>query len=346
MRAVRLDLSPPHLPRVFGDAREPECGPGEAVVRVTRVLLTPADAACVEHGAFRGVLGSQFVGVVKKINLPEGASATLLSRKGWTGKRVVAAPSIACSACDLCRGGLAAHCRARKVLGIWERDGGLADVVNVPLGALHLAPDSVDDDAAPFAHMVSGGLHAATMLRSEQTSFITVLGDSAAALVCARVLARMNTAVRVLSPRADRLRLCERWGIKHRPIDEPGRRQDQDVVVDCTGTSAGLRLALQMVRPRGIVLLKDPAAMRPIAPGAASESKGWAAPVDLTPAVANEVQILGSRDGPLPDAMRLLSEHAVDVAALVSRHMKLDDAPEALRLIGTGEPTAIVIDVA
>lgn len=346
MRAVRPDLSPPHSPRVVADAREPECGAGEALVRVTRVVLTPADAACVEHGHFRGVLGSQFAGVIKKINVPDGAPASISARKGWMGKRVVAAPSIACASCDLCRGGLSVHCRARKVLGIHDRDGGLCDMVSVPLSALHVVPDSVDDQCAPFAHMVSGALHAANMLRSEQKSFITVLGDSASALVCAQVLARMNAAVRLLSPRTDRLRLCERWGIKHRAIDEPGRRQDQDVVVDCTGTSSGLALALQMVRPRGIVLLKDPAAQRPISLGSAGLGHGWKTPVDLSPAVVNEVQILGSRDGPMPDALRMLSEQAVDVGALITRRMKLEDAPEALRQMATGEPTTIVIEVA
>lgn len=345
MRAVRLDLSPPHAPRILTDLREPECGPGEALVRVSRTLLSPADSACVSRGTFRGVLGSQFVGVIKQANVPDGASASIAARKGWVGKRVVAAPSIACASCDLCRGGLSVHCRARKVLGIHERDGGLCDMVSVPLGALHLVPDSVNDLCAPFAHMVSGALHAGNMLRSEQKSFITVLGDSAVALVCAQVLARMNTSVRLLSSRPDRLRLCERWGIRHRAIDEPGRRQDQDVVVDCTGTSAGLGLALQMVRPRGIVLLKDPAAQRPMAMGAGGDGQGWKTPVDLSPAVVNEVQILGSRDGPMPDALRVLSEQTVDVAALITRRMKLEDAPEALRLIATGEPTAIVIEI-
>ncbi len=326
------------------DAQAPGVHQGEAIVRVTRVLVTPADAAVAERREFRGVLGSQFVGVVKQITVPDSAPPSMSARKGWVGKRVVASPSIACALCDLCRAGLSAHCRARKVLGVWERDGGLADLVSVPISALHLAPDSVKDDAAPFAHLVSGALHAANMLRSEQKSYITVLGDSAAALVAAQVLARMNASVRVLSARHDRLRLCERWGVKHRPIDEPGRRQDQDVVVDCTGSAAGLGLALQMVRPRGIVLLKDPAALRPIPPGTKADLRGWADPVDLTPAVVNEVQVLGSRDGPIPDALRVLSEQTIDVAALVSKRVRLEDAPQALRSLA-GETMTVLVDV-
>jgi threonine dehydrogenase-like Zn-dependent dehydrogenase len=281
------------------------------------------------------VLGSQFVGVVRKINLPPDAGSLLLARKGWVGKRVVAPPSIPCTSCDLCRAGLSAHCRARAVLGIHQRDGCLAEAFCVPLSALCAVPDSVPDEHAVLAHALSGALHAANMLRSEHSSYITVLGDSLIALLCAQALAGMNKAVRLLSSRDDRQRLCERWGVKCRALDEPGRRQDQDVVVDCTGAAAGLRLALQLVRPRGIILLKSPGALAPFPPGRPlpppRPGGPWAQGVDLTPAIVNEVQILGSRDGPIPDALRALQDHTIDVAGLITRRARLEDAPSALK---------------
>jgi len=331
--------------------------PGEAVVRPSRVLITAADMIAAGLGAgeggggaapetqpgahaFKGVLGSQYVGVVKEINLPPDAGAAMLSRKGWVGKRVVGTPAIPCTSCDLCRTGLSAHCRARTVLGVHQRDGCLAEAFTVPLSSLCPVPDAVVDDAAVFAYTLSSALHAANMLRGEHTSFITVLGDSAMAMLTAQVLARMNKSVRLLTSKPDRQRLCERWGIKHRGVDEPGRRQDQDVVVDCTGTSGGLRLALQLVRPRGIVLLKSPSALAPFPPGRpmpmvrAGAGSSYAEPVDLTPAIVNEVQILGSRDGPMPDALRMLAEKAVDVSGLIVKRVKLEEVPAAMRGVG------------
>lgn len=345
MRALRCDG---RSVRLATDAPEPAPAPGEALVRISRMLVGPSDAAAAERG-FSGILGSQFVGVIKQINLPADVGPVLAARKGWAGKRVTASPTIACGSCDLCHRGLSAHCRARTVMGVHGRDGCFADLVRVPLSSLCLVPDSVKDDDAVFAHALSGALHAAHMLRSEGASFITVLGDSAAALLTAQVLARMNKTVRVLTSRPDRQRLCEKWGIKHRAMDEAGRRQDQDVVVDCTGASSGLRLALQFVRPRGTVLLKSPLALAPFPAGRpfpdVAIDSAWATPVDFTPAIVNEVQIAGSRDGPVPDALRMLSEGVIDVASLVGRRFKLNDAPEALKHAAAADALAVMLEV-
>lgn len=350
MRALRTDGQ---QTRFVTDAPEPTLAPGDALIKPTRLLASAADIEAArpspDHPGFRGVLGSQFVGVVKKINLPGDAPPALRARAAMVGKRVVAPPAIPCAACDLCRGGLSAHCRARTVLGVHQRDGCFQDLFAVPAGVLCAVPDSVSDDQAVFAHALSGALHAANMLRSEHSSFITILGDSVLALLCAQVLARMNKSVRLLSARADRAGLCERWGIKSRALSEPGRRQDQDVVVDCTGSSAGLKLAMQFVRPRGMILLKNPGALAPCPAGRpmgdAPAGSPWATGVDLTPIVVNEVQVVGSRDGPIGDALRMLSEGVIDVTGLIGRRFKFDDAVAALSAASAPDALGIVIDV-
>lgn len=334
---------------------EPVLAPGEALIHPTRVLIGPADVARAARLDVPGVLGHQFVGVVKKVSVPADASGALLARKGWVGRRVVASPALACAACDLCRSGLSGHCRSRKVLGIHERDGCCAELFTIPLTALHLVPDKLSDDSAVFAGLLASAAHASNMLKSEGHSFITVLGDSPLALLTAQVLSRKNTTVRLLTNSPVIARLCEKWGIKQRGTDDPGRRQDQDIVVDCTGSSTqgagggggGLRLALQLVRPRGIVLLKSPLAHTPFPPGKPfpelDPSGPWARPVDLTPAIVNEVQIIGSRDGPVPDALALLVEGTFDITTLVSRRFKLDEAAAACS--GLGDALASMIEL-
>src|SRR5690606_6250511 len=92
-------------------------------------------------------------------------------------------------------------------------------------------------------------------------------------LLTAQALARLNKSVRLLGSRPERVALCERWGVKHRLIEEAGRRQDQEVVIDCTGASGGasgggaLRLAMQLVRPRGVILLCSDILTPPFPPG-------------------------------------------------------------------------------
>jgi threonine dehydrogenase-like Zn-dependent dehydrogenase len=353
VRALRIDNG---TMKLSAELPEPACPPGEAIIRPTRLLISPADLCAAglisgspETRPFQGVLGSQFVGIIKKINLPADAGPLLAARKSWVGRRIVGCPTHSCGSCDLCRHGLAIHCRARRVMGVFERDGCFADAFAAPLLSLSQVGDSVSDDKAVFAHVLSGALHAVNMLRGQHASFITVLGDGVLALLTAQALARMNKTVRVLSSHPERQKLCEKWGIKHRAIEEPGRRQDQDVVVDCTGSSTGLRLALQLVRPRGIVLLKSPLGLAPFPPGQplpeVAAGSAWSTPVDLTPAIVNEVQIVGSRDGPIPDALRMLGEDSIDVLSLVTRRARFEDAVAAMQAAMAPDALAVTLEV-
>jgi threonine dehydrogenase-like Zn-dependent dehydrogenase len=67
--------------------------------------------------------------------------------------------------------------------------------------------------------------------------------------------------------------------------------------------------------------------------------------VDLSPVIANEVQIVGSRDGPIPDALRMLAEDSIDVLSLVTRHYKFEDAMAAMQAAAGGESLAVVVDM-
>lgn len=332
-------------------APDPVVGPGEALVHPTRLLAGPADAAAIDPDAgpqpFTGVLGHQFVGIVRRINpAPEGSLAGLpaRARADLLGKRVVGSPLIACTLCDMCRAGLPAHCRARRVMGLHARDGCFADLFAIPLANLVAVPDGLPDEQAVFAHAAAGAFQAARLLSVASRPFVTVIGDGAAALLTAQVLARQNPRTRLLYAREESARLCERWSIRHRAAEEPGRRQDQDAVVECTGTPAGLRLALQMVRPRGLVLLRSDAAGAPFPPGRPLvTSRRWAhEPIDPTPAIVNEVQIVGCREATVADGLGVLMDGGVDVSGLASRRFRLDDAPAAIAAAAGGD--AVVIE--
>lgn len=348
MRAVRFDGQ---FVRVVADAADPALAAGEALIHPTRVLATPADAEAVNprlSNGWTGVVGSLFVGVVKRINPPDRAGPLTVARSSLLNKRVVGSTAIACTDCDMCRAGLPTHCRARRVLGRWAREGCWADLFSMPLANLVEVPPTMPDDRAVFAGLAASAVQASKMLHVAGRQYVSVIGDSALALLTAQTLAMQNPRTRLLYSRPENARLCERWGLKCRAIEEPGRRQDQDVVVECTATSAGLRKALAFVRPRGTIVLKSPAATAPFPPGQAvsSDLNGpWAGGVDLTPAIVNEIQILGCREAPIADGLGLLADLPVDVEALVTRRSKLDDAAAALTAAASGEHLAVLLDV-
>lgn len=352
MRALRVDADRRVI--LTDSAPEPTAGPGEALIRVSRVLLTHLDA--VTAGlipvsglpAHAGTLGHLLCGTVKSMEIPADAPAAVSARRSLVGKRVVASPSIACAHCDLCRAGLSTHCRTRSVIGTLGREGCCAQWAVVPIAALSPVPDNVSDDKAVFAHPLATALHFGHMLRADGKTYITVLGDSLVALLTAQTLARVNKSVRLLSTRPDRSRLCERWGIRHRPVDEAGRRQDQDAVIDCTGTTLGLRLALQFVRPRGTVLVHSPLSLLPFPAGkpmADQPPPHYLQPVDWTMAIANEIQILGCREGPLPESLGLLAESGVDVLSLAGSKCRLEQAPTVLEALRDADHLPFLIDL-
>ncbi len=327
--------------------------PGWAMVKVSRAGLDETDALAAAHPGREGrTLGHEFVGVVKELNLrepadPVDAPIAVATRGSLIGRRVIAGPSIACARCDMCRAGMSGHCRSRRVLGVAGVDGCLADEVAVPVMNLIPVPERVDDERAVFAGVVARALHTMHLVRATGKAYVTVLGDNVLALATAQVLSRLNKAVRLLGSHEPHMALCDRWGVKSRPVGEAGRRQDQDVVIDCTGAFSpgwehrrGLRLAMQFVRPRGTIILKDPALVA--APAAASEH---AEPIDFSPLVMSEVTLIGSREGPLPDALDLLAREEIDVRPMIGRKIKLDDAAAALGAIGAKPMLKVIVEL-
>ncbi|CAG0970028.1 L-iditol 2-dehydrogenase [Phycisphaerales bacterium] len=312
---------------------EPLPAPGDALVRPLLVGIASPDLAVIAgRVAFSGVLGHEFVGTVERVE------ADAAERKRWEGKRVVGTPWIPCAACELCSRGLSAQCQERRVLGLHRRDGCFADRFTIPAANLVEIPKAVSDEAAVFAGVIGGAVHAARIARFEGKPYVTVLGDGPTALITAQVLAKLNASVRVLGTNPEKFSLCEKWGIRHRPVSEVGKRRDQDVVVDCTGAAEGLELAMQLARPRGTVIARSAPAPVPLT-GLVNSVKG----VDLSPAVCNELHVVGAGAGSIRDGVEALARGAVDVASLISRKFRLGEAVEAIAWAKRPEALRVVM---
>jgi threonine dehydrogenase-like Zn-dependent dehydrogenase len=260
---------------------------------------------------FKGVLGHEFVGVVEE--------CTGKSAKKWVGKRVVGSINCVCGKCDMCQKGLKEHCRARTVLGIAGKDGCFAERFTLPVTNLFEVPASLDDDHAVFTEPLAAAYQILRQLTIEGRPYITVLGDGRLGLLCAQVMSQLNATVRLVGKHAEKIALCEKWGVKHRLLDDVGLRADQDIVVDCTGSADGLTTAMKMVRPRGKIVMKTTVA--------AANQK----PIDLSPLVIHEIELIGSRCGPFSEALAALSAGKIDVLSLISKRARLSEGVDAMR---------------
>ena len=296
-----------------GDGAEPVAKPGEAIVRMTRAAVDGL------HAGDAGVIaGREMVGVVMSVGD--------VARASMVGKRVVVSPLVACGVCDLCRGGLSTHCRERKELGA-TRDGTLAERVSVPLANLVEVPKELDDDRAAFAVPLGAALHAASLAKLEGKVFVTVIGDSLEAVLAAQVMAQRNASVRLLGRRPHRLSVCEKWGVKHRHIDEAGRRADQDLVLSFSGSDVDLDVALRLARPRATVVL--------------AERVAWTGAREaLVPLRDGEMTLIGARGVRLAEAVSLLAAGGIDVMALLSGKFALAKAEGAIAAVSDASETA------
>ncbi len=312
---------------------EPKPAAGEAIIRPLRMGICSTDLELVKgYMGFNGVLGHEFVGIVEEVNVSGTTAAAKRARK-MVGTRVVGTINCVCGKCDMCKNGLREHCRSRTVLGIAGRDGCFAQRFTLPVQNLLAVPESVDDDHAVFVEPLAAAFQILRQLRIEGRPFITILGDGRLGLLCAQVLSQLNATVRLVGKHPAKMALCEKWGVKHRPLDEVGLRADQDIVVDCTGRASGLEVAMKMVRPRGTIVMKTTVASGDKQPA-----------IDLSPLVIHEINLVGSRCGPFPEALTALAEKRIDVVSLISRRMKLADGVEALRTAARPDVIKVLLE--
>ena len=267
---------------------EPNSTDGDSLLRVRQAGVCSTDLE-ITHGymGFRGVLGHEFVAdVVSSPNKDLIGRAASLERSISSGGR-----------CDLRLSGLSNHCRARSVLGILNHNGAFADLVRLPAVNLHVLPKSVDDDQAVFVEPLAAAFQVVKQLGThghsgllEGRRWVTVLGDGAA-----WAAGRPGHAKRRIPGSSHRKTSGQAGDLREmvhlaRPLDDISPRHDQDIVVDCTGSAAGFELAMQVVRPRGTIVLKSTAAL--------------GKPLNLAPLVIDEINVIGSRCGPFREAIR------------------------------------------
>jgi len=241
---------------------------------------------------FHGVPGHEFVGEVY-------AGPTEL-----IGKRVVGDINFACGRCAWCARGLWRHCPERRVMGIFGADGSFAEYVAVPVTNLHTVPDSVLDEEAVFTEPLAAAFELLEQVHLQPTDEVLVLGDGKLGLLCAQVLHSTGAQVRVVGKHPRKLELLRKLGL-HTELLTDWHPAPTDIVVEATGSTAGLQLAMMAVRPRGTLVLKSTVA--------ADHT------LTLASLVINEVTVIGSRCGPFSPALRALEHKRIAVLPLIDQ---------------------------
>src|SRR5712691_8648019 len=297
---------------------------GEALIRVTHAGICNTDLEIIRgYMAFQGVLGHEFVGVVEAVQ--RGLGATPLT--SLIGKRVVGEINAAChrSDCSSCQRGMPTHCPNRTTLGIVNRDGAFADYLVLPTRNLHPVPDNVSDEEAVFVEPLAANFEILEQVHLKPTESVVILGDGKMGKLAGQVLTLSGCEVMMVGKHEEKLALAEKRGVQTYVLDDATRftlenRRRVDVVVECSGSTRGLEMALRLVKPRGTLILKSTVADK--------------STLYLAPIVIDEIRVQGSRCGPFAPAIRALSQKTVDVRPLISASFSLDDGVAAFEHAG------------
>lgn len=304
MKAVRCAENGVRLDESCPEPRIPE---GEVLLRTRTAGICRTDLELTKgYMGFQGILGHEFVAEVAE---PAGE---------WEpGARVVGEINAGCGTCPQCREGLERHCPHRTTLGIFNRDGCLAEYLTLPAGNLYRAPAGVPDECLVFTEPLAAVLEIFEQIQVRPLDRICVLGDGKLGLLAALVASRRHEGESLLvGHHPGKLSLVEDFLPTRLEQNLAAADNKQwDIVIEATGATQGLRRAMSLVRPRGTIVLKS--------------TMAGADAVDLTPVVIDEVTVVGSRCGRFAPALAWLSRGWLPVDRLIEAVYPLEKILEA-----------------
>ena len=293
--------------RLSLDDVPPPAAEGEALIRVTKSGICNTDIEITRgYAGFEGTIGHEFVGVVEQSGRAE-----------LVGRRIVGEINAGCGRCPLCRAGDPRHCPGRTVLGIKGRDGAHAEFLRLPDANLVVVPDTVSDEQAVFAEPLAAAYGITEQVDVQPETLVAVIGDGKLGILCALTLGLLSNKVTLIGRHASKLRIAERQGIESLLASEVGKISSVfDIVVEASGSESGFATALDLVRPKGKIVLKSTFQGKPA-------WEAWRVVVD-------EITIVGSRCGRFEPAVRILAEGKIDVTPMISTDLPLSHGVEAI----------------
>ena len=298
---------------------------GEALIRVTLAGICNTDFEITKgYMGYSGVLGHEFVGIVEDVN---GAD------KSWIGKRVVAEISWGCDdpSCEWCAKKNYRHCPNRHTIGIWKKDGCMAEYITLPINILFEVPENVTDEQAVFVEPLAAACEILEQLHIEPTSKVLVLGDGKLGLTTALTLNAHNLDVLLVGKHQNKLDIAKAQGVKTQLLSDFTPEKKFDVVVEATGSASGFEMSMSLTKPRGVLVLKSTVAT--------------GKELNLAPIVIDEITVLGSRCGQFAPALRLLENKRIDFTPFISGVYSIDRVLEAFEANKSKETLKILIKV-
>ena len=238
---------------------------------------------------------------------------------------VISDPHAPCRGCSSCIDGLPEACLQRRCPGRGEDEGGLAERQSCAEELLIDLPSDVDPDVAIWSSEAATALGAMRSVVPGDRPFVSVVGDSAAAILAGELGSQRDSRFRLLCQRESTLQEAERRGIRTRLLSEVGQHGDQDLLVLLDGALDVPNL-LQLLRPRGRLVLARPPRIS----------------ADFSSLFRQQLTVLPSAASPVRSGLDALVKGTLRADGLAERVLALDEVgqwwqqPRARTLVRIG----------
>jgi (R,R)-butanediol dehydrogenase/meso-butanediol dehydrogenase/diacetyl reductase len=240
------------------DAPVPHAGKGEVVLKVHDCGICGSDLHACQYGfgmPSGSIMGHEFCGEVCEVG--QGVDYAI-------GQRVAALPFVMCGECDRCKRGMEIHCHNLKGVGLGQLPGAYAEYVACAAGSLFRLPDNVSSRDGALVEPLSVGLHAVKRsgVKPGETAIIMGAGPIGLATL---TWAKGKGATCVVSEVAEgRAELARKLGANivlnpndQNPADKVREMtgRSPELIFECIGVKGTLQSAVNMVGPRGQVVV-------------------------------------------------------------------------------------------
>ncbi len=156
-------------------------------------------------------------------------------------------------------------------------------------------PEEVSDIQAVFIEPLAAAFGITEQVEIFPETKVAVIGDGKLGILCAQSLALKSRNVSLVGKHKEKLKIVENRDIEGILLENTAKLNRQfDVVVEASGSESGFDLALNLIKPRGKLVLKSTF-------HGEAKWRAWRVVVD-------EITIVGSRCGRFEPALELVEK--------------------------------------
>jgi threonine 3-dehydrogenase len=326
------------------DVPVPKCGRDQVLIRILKTGICGTDVHIYSWDEWASrrvrpplIVGHEFMGVVEDA----GDSVSNLQR----GDFVSGEGHIGCGQCYFCRTGQGHICRSVEIIGV-DRDGCFAGFMMLPQGNVWKIKPGISHDVAAIFDPYGNAMHT-VMAQPVAGKSLAIIGAGAIGLMACKIAEAAGAlSVAAIEPQPKKRELALAYGVE--AVFDPKEPQWKeqflartpesigvDVVLEMSGSPAGIRSAFEVVRPGGEVALL----------GIPASDVG----LNLSEAIIFKAVTVRGINGRLMyetwyQCERFLLDHKLDLTPLITHRFSYRDYQEAFHLLQKGEAVKVILD--